>query len=127
MSKSSEYARKSFKQNTTALGRILFSALARVLAFRPGVPRSNPIRILYFYRAFIPLFLCYGLQKNRKKGARLGLAKELLIAFNVQKINFVPKRLPSSINDDFKRGVLRETTPSSMAASRFKQNTSQLR
>ena len=32
-----------------------------VLAFWPGVPGSNPVQILYFFHAFIHLFLCYGL------------------------------------------------------------------
>ena len=63
----------------------------------------------------------------RMMGARPGLAKEPLIPFNVQKWTFCLIGFPSSINDDFKRGVLRETTPSSMAASRFKYNTKQLR
>ena len=45
---------------TTALGRILFSSVVLVLAFRPGVPGSNPVQILYFCHAFIHLFLCYG-------------------------------------------------------------------
>ena len=46
---------------TITLERILFSSVVMVLAFRPGVPGSNPVRILYFCPAFIHLFLCYGL------------------------------------------------------------------
>ena len=37
------------------------SSVVMVLAFRPGVPSSNPVQILYFCHAFIHLFLCYGL------------------------------------------------------------------
>ena len=46
---------------TTELKRILFSSVVMVLAFRPGVPGSNPVQNLYFCNAFIHLFLCYGL------------------------------------------------------------------
>ena len=51
------------KANTipTELKRILFSSVVIVLAFRPGVPGSIPVQILYFRHAFIHLFLCFGL------------------------------------------------------------------
>ena len=46
---------------TTVFGRILFSSVVMVLALRPGVPGSNPVRTLYFCHAFIHLFLYYGI------------------------------------------------------------------
>ena len=58
---------------TTVLERILFSSVVTLLAFRPGVPGSNPVHILYFSHEFIHLFLCYRLCKM---GARSGLVKE---------------------------------------------------
>ena len=60
----------------------------------------------------------------RKIGTRPGFAVEPLTLFIVKKWTFCLIRL--FVIDDFKRGVLRETTPSSMAASRFKYNTLQL-
>ena len=57
----SRMAASRFKYNTTALGRIPFSSVVMVLGFRPGVPGSNPVQILYFCHAFIHYFLCYGL------------------------------------------------------------------
>ena len=56
-------------------------------------------------------------------GARQGLAKEPFIPFNVQKIDFLPKRLSVINKLTLRGGVLQETTPSSMAAFRFKYNT----
>ena len=41
---------------TTVLGRILFSSVVMVMAFRPGVPGSKPAQILYFCHACIRLF-----------------------------------------------------------------------
>ena len=47
------------KYPTTALGGILLSSVVSsvviVLAFQPGGPGSNPVRTLYFGRAFIHL------------------------------------------------------------------------
>ena len=43
------------------IGRILFSSVVMELAFQPGGPCSNPVRILYFCHAFIHVFLCYEL------------------------------------------------------------------
>ena len=89
------------------------SAVTPVLYLLPGT-----------YISAIHLFICFFVTYLvRKTGARPGLAKEPLIPFNVQKWTFFLNGFPSSINDDFKRGVLRETTPSSMVASRFKYNT----
>ena len=42
----------------TGLGRILFSPVVMVLAFRPGIPGSNSVQTLYFCHAFIHLFPC---------------------------------------------------------------------
>ena len=41
---------------TTALGRILFSSVVQVLAFRPGVPGSNPTK---YYISGMYLFICF--------------------------------------------------------------------
>ena len=46
-------SRFKVKYLTAALERILFSLAVMVLAFRPGVPGSNPVQILYFCHAFI--------------------------------------------------------------------------
>ena len=43
------------KYLTTVLRRILFSSVVMVLAFRPGIPGSNPVQILYFCHAFVSL------------------------------------------------------------------------
>ena len=43
------------------LERILLSSEVMVLAFRPGVPGSNPVQALYFCHAFIHLFPRYRL------------------------------------------------------------------
>ena len=39
-----------------ALERILFSSVVVVLAFQPGDPGLNPVRMLYFCHAFIHFF-----------------------------------------------------------------------
>ena len=46
---------------TTVLERILFCSVVMLLVFRPDIPDSNSVQILYFCHAFIHLFLCYGL------------------------------------------------------------------
>ena len=74
------------------------------------------------------LFNCYFFMDFVcKMGARPGLAKEPLIPFNIQKMDFLPNRPSSSINEDFKRMCVQETTPLSMAASWFEYSTYQLR
>ena len=50
--------------DSTALGRILFSSVIMVLAFRLAVLGSNPVQTLYFDHAVIHLFLCYGLRSK---------------------------------------------------------------
>ena len=47
---------------TTVLGRILFSSVVMVLAFRPGIPCSNPVHTVFFCHAFVHMFLCCGLR-----------------------------------------------------------------
>ena len=66
---------------TTALGRILFSSVVIVLAYQPGGPAMH-LFISFFVTDFV-----------RKLWARPGLAKESLIPFIVQKMDFVPNRL----------------------------------
>ena len=53
------------------------------------------------------LFICFFVTDFvRKIGAHPGLAKEPLIPFNVQKMDFLLIGFLSSINDDFKRGCV---------------------
>ena len=73
--------------------------MVMVLALRRGVPGSNPVQILYFCMHLLIRFLL------RTLGARPGLAKEPLIPFNVQKMDFLPNRF-SVINDDYNRGCV---------------------
>ena len=48
-----------------------------VLAFQPGGPGSTPVRTLYFFHAFVHLFLCYGLcSKMGSVGKQQLAAKE---------------------------------------------------
>ena len=62
------------------------------------------------YISAMHLFACFFITNFvRNTGASPGLANEPLIPFKKQKSGL-------SINYDFKWGVLRETTPSSMAA-----------
>ena len=66
--------------------------MVMVLAYKPGGPGSNPARIICFCHACIHFFF-FVMDFVRKMGARPGLAKEPLIPFIVQKMDFLPNRL----------------------------------
>ena len=89
---------------TNELKRILLSSVVMVLAFRPGVSGSNPVRILYFCHAFIHLFLCCGLCLY--DGGSSSIGQKPLIPFNVKKWTFCLIGFPSAIYDDFKKGCV---------------------
>ena len=76
---------------TTALGRILFSSVVMVFAYnRAALVRIQPGSYISAMHLFISFFVT---DFVRKMGACPGLAKESLIPFIVQKMDFVPNRL----------------------------------
>ena len=105
MTTPSSMAASRLKYNlTTALGRILFSS---GLWYWLLIQASLVQILSKSYISVMDLFIClFVTDIVRKMGARLGLAKEPLIPFNVQNLTFCLMGFPSSINDGFKRGCV---------------------